>query len=245
MEETESTADAASKKCRSRWDAAPTDTTEAPKHSRWDQTPHQLPNDTSMVPIIMNAPGFMQDDKHNRYLTDDELDALLPTSGYAIITPPPGYAPAVAPQKLQAASVTTIGGFEIKEGSDAAAMAAAAGLAPELPTEIPGVGNLTFFKAEDAQYFAKILKEEDETELSIDEMKERKIMRLLLKIKNSTPPVRKTALRQITDKAREFGAGPLFDKILPLLMECTLEDQERHLLVKVIDHVLYKLDDLV
>jgi splicing factor 3B subunit 1 len=66
-------------------------------------------------------------------------------------------------------------------------------------------------------------------------------MRLLLKIKNGTPPVRKTALRQ----AREFGAGPLFDKILPLLMERTLEGQERHLLVKVIDRVLYKLDDLV
>jgi splicing factor 3B subunit 1 len=47
------------------------------------------------------------------------------------------------------------------------------------------------------------------------------------------------------DKAHEFSAGPLFDKILPLLMERTLEDQERHLLVKVIDRVLYKLDDLV
>jgi len=70
------------------------------------------------------------------------------------------------------------------------------------------------------------------------------IMRLLLKIKNSTPPVRKTALRQITDKAREFGAGLLFNKTLPLLMERILEDQERHLLVKAIDRVLYKLDDL-
>ena len=51
------------------------------------------------------------------------------------------------------------------------------------------------------------MKEEDETELSsVDERKERKIMRLLLKIKNGTPPVRKMALRQITDKAQEFGA---------------------------------------
>ena len=33
------------------------------------------------------------------------------------------------------------------------------------------------------------------------------------------------ALRQITDKAREFGAGPLFNQILPLLMSPTLEDQ--------------------
>ncbi|KAG9095155.1 Splicing factor 3B subunit 1, partial [Ceratobasidium sp. UAMH 11750] len=53
---------------------------------------------------------------------------------------------------------------------------------------------------------------------------ERKIMRLLLKIKSGTPSVRKTALRQITDKGREFGGGPSSCKILPLLMERTLED---------------------
>lgn len=85
----------------------------------------------------------------------------------------------------------------------------------------------------------------DEESLSPEEQKERKIMKLLLKIKNGTPPMRKAALRQITDKAREFGAGPLFNQILPLLMSPTLEDQERHLLVKVIDRILYKLDDLV
>ena len=239
--------EAAPKKRRSRWDATPADVNaapgETPKRSRWDQAPAAAP-ETPMQPIIMNAPGFMHEDKHNRYLTDEELDAILPATGYGIVTPPPGYAPLVRPPKF-ATPVTEVGGFQIQESSDAAAVAAAQGLAPELPTEIPGVGSLAFFKAEDAQYFAKILKEEDETELSVDEMKERKIMRLLLKIKNGTPPVRKTALRQITDKAREFGAGPLFDKILPLLMERTLEDQERHLLVKVIDRVLYKLDDLV
>jgi splicing factor 3B subunit 1 len=238
---------AAPKKRRSRWDATPADVSvagEAPKRSRWDQTPAAA-NDEPMIPIIMNAPGLGHDDKHNRYMTDAELDILLPTAGYAVVTPPPGYAPLVNPRNLMATPGGDAGGFQIKEGSDAAALAAAAGLAPEVPTEIPGVGNLAFFKAEDAQYFAKILKEEDETELSVEEMKERKIMRLLLKIKNGTPPVRKTALRQITDKAREFGAGALFDKILPLLMERTLEDQERHLLVKVIDRVLYKLDDLV
>jgi len=62
-----------------------------------------------------------------------------------------------------------------------------------------------------------------------------------------SPPLSRlqAALRQITDKAREFGAGPLFNQILPLLMSPTLEDQERHLLVKVIDRILYKLDDLV
>jgi splicing factor 3B subunit 1 len=236
----------APKKRRSRWDATPADVADTPKRSRWDQTPSAAGQDAPMVPIIMNAPGLMMEDKHNRYLSDEELDAVLPATGYTIVAPPPGYAPLIAPRKLMATPITEVGGFHIQDGSDAAAAAAAAaGLAPELPTEIPGVGNLAFFKPEDAQYFAKILKEEDETELSVEEMKERKIMRLLLKIKNGTPSVRKTALRQITDKARDFGAGPLFDKILPLLMERTLEDQERHLLVKVIDRVLYKLDDLV
>lgn len=138
--------------------------------------------------------------------------------------PPPGYAPLITPRKLMATPIGDFGGgLQSQEGSDAAAAVAAAGVAPDLPTEIP-VGNLAFFKPEDVQYFAKILQEEDETQLSVDEMKERKIMRLLLKIKNGTPPVRKTALRQITDKVREFGASPLFNKILPLLMERTLED---------------------
>jgi splicing factor 3B subunit 1 len=70
-------------------------------------------------------------------------------------------------------------------------------------------------------------------------------MKLLLKVKNGTPPQQKTALRQLTDKARELGAGSLFNQILPLLMSPTLKDQEQHLLVKVIDRVLYKLDELV
>ncbi|KAK1389774.1 hypothetical protein POM88_017952 [Heracleum sosnowskyi] len=107
------------------------------------------------------------------------------------------------------------------------------------------VGGLPFMKPEDYKYFGALLNEDDEEELSPNEQKERKIMKLLLKVKNGTPPQRKTALRQLTDKAREFGAGPLFTNILPLLMDFTLEDQERHLLVKVIDRVLYKLDELV
>lgn len=251
--------EAAPKKKRSRWDATPADVAtgapgETPKRSRWDQTPvsnqvsHILATPLGLggIPSApMGVPFQVNDDKHNRYLSDEELDALLPSTGYVTVEPPEGYAQAHPSRRLNAPPTPQLPGFQIQDGSDAAAQLAAAGLAPEVPTEIPGVGALAFFKAEDAQYFGKILKEEDETELSVEELKERKIMRLLLKIKNGTPPVRKTALRQITDKARDFGAGPLFDKILPLLMERTLEDQERHLLVKVIDRVLYKLDDLV
>ena len=182
--------ESAPNKRRSRWDATPAEGAvgETPKISRWDQA--AVIPEAPMTQIIINAPGIMQEDKHNHYLSDEELDAILPATGYAIVTPPPGYALMVAPRKFIATPVTEVG-FHIQEGSDAAAVAAAAGLAPEHPTEIPGVGSLAFFKAEDAQYFAKILKEEDETELSVDEMNECNIMCLLLKIKNGTSPVRK------------------------------------------------------
>ena len=106
-------------------------------------------------------------------------------------------------------------------------------------------GDLPFIKPEDVSHFSALLGEADENQLSPEEIRDRKIMMLLLKIKNGTPPMRKSALKTITEKAREFGAGPLFNQILPLLMSPSLEDQERHLLVKVIDRILYKLDELV
>jgi splicing factor 3B subunit 1 len=129
-------------------------------------------------------------------------------------------------------------------------------------------GDLPDIKPEDRPYFEKILNEgasmccvsrndcllivlllllllDEDDDLTPEEERERRIMRLLLKIKNGTPQMRKQAMRQITDKAREFGAAALFNQILPLLRSATLEDQERHLLVKVIDRILYKLDDRV
>ncbi len=175
----------------------------------------------------------------------EELDMMLPSEGYKILDPPPGYAPIrTAAQKLMATpapagGASGFGGFMMQDPESGRA------LGKQLPTEIPGVGDLQFFKAEDMAYFGKLTDGSDENTMSVEELKERKIMRLLLKVKNGTPPMRKTALRQLTDNARQFGAGPLFNQILPLLMEKTLEDQERHLLVKVIDRVLYKLDELV
>ena len=108
-----------------------------------------------------------------------------------------------------------------------------------------GTGNGIIIKAEDYANFESLINKKDEDVEDNDEKKQRTILRLILKVKNGTPPQRKSALRQLSDKARYFGAKNLFDKILPLLMAPTLEDQERHLLVKVIDRILYKLDDLV
>lgn len=242
--------DTAETKKRSRWDLAPApDGAPAPtKRSRWDQAP-ALNSTTPVVNagVATPAPGGFGNEisARNAPWSDEELDMMLPTEGYTVLEPPPGYAPirhvtrkSVA-TPAQVGSSAGIGGFMMQEPENPRMMG------KQLPTEIPGVGDLQFFKTEDMAYFGKLVDGADENAMSVDELKERKIMRLLLKVKNGTPPMRKTALRQLTDNARQFGAGPLFNQILPLLMEKTLEDQERHLLVKVIDRVLYKLDDLI
>lgn len=176
-------------------------------------------------------------EERNRPLSDEELDAMLPCEGYKVLEPPPGYEPIRTPARKLTATPTPYGatpGYQIPTEDR--------GQKFDVPQEIEGLPEL---KPEDHQYFGKLLKDVEEEQLSVEEAKERKIMKMLLKVKNGTPPQRKSALRQLTDKARDFGAGPLFNQILPLLMSPTLEDQERHLLVKVIDRILYKLDELV
>ncbi|KAK5655424.1 hypothetical protein OQA88_5695 [Cercophora sp. LCS_1] len=241
----------ASKK-RSRWDQAPA----VPilggevkkKSSRWDQAPSATPIGqiglaTPMHPSqsAMLPTGFGTDAGRYMPISDEELDAMLPgpEDGYKILDFPPGYAPVRAPAHKLMSAPTPATGFMMQD-PDSVRLSG-----QQVPKEIPGVGDLQFFKPEDMAYFGKLTDGSDEDSLSVEELKERKIMRLLLKVKNGTPPMRKTALRQLTDNARNFGAGPLFNQILPLLMEKTLEDQERHLLVKVIDRILYKLDDMV
>ncbi|KAK9449498.1 armadillo-type protein [Limtongia smithiae] len=231
---------------KSRWDEVEA----TPRRSRWDQAP------SLEATPVGNAAYGMQTPLHSSgagasgvipelpggIMADDELDRLLPSEGYVILEPPAGYAPIRTPaRKLMATPAHNGTGFVMLE--DTTAMSH--NLAKQLPTDIPGVGELQFFKEEDMKYFGKLVDGQKEADLSLEELKERKIMRLLLKVKNGTPPMRKTALRALTDSARQFGAQALFNQILPLLMERTLEDQERHLLVKVIDRVLYKLDDMV
>jgi splicing factor 3B subunit 1 len=240
-----------SKKKKSRWDQVPSaEEATTKRSSRWDQAPSLAnaagPAPTTGIPTSVGAIGFGTDiSGRNTPWTDEELDMMLPSEGYKILEPPPGYEPQqyaarrVVAQQVSQPSSLGFGGFMMQEENTRP-------MGKQMPTEIPGIGpELAFLKESDLQYFGKLMDGQDENSLSVEELKERKIMRLLLKVKNGTPPMRKTALRQITDNARQFGAGPLFNQILPLLMERSLEDQERHLLVKVIDRVLYKLDDLV
>ncbi|XP_028968033.1 splicing factor 3B subunit 1 [Galendromus occidentalis] len=197
---------------------------------------HMIP----MTPEQMQMFRYEKEiDERNRPMSDEELDSLFPP-GYKILPPPSGYIPIRTPARKLAATPTPLGGL----GPGGGFFFQKDEPVKNVDTQ-PKNASLPPLKPEDMQYFDKLLTDVDEDLLSPEESKERKIMTLLLKIKNGTPPMRKSAMRQITDKAREFGPGALFNQILPLLMSPTLEDQERHLLVKVIDRVLYKLDDLV
>ena len=66
----------------------------------------------------------------------------------------------------------------------------------------PTSGDLPAIKPEEYKFFAPLLESVVESDLSIEEQKERKILALILKIKDGNPQMRKSALRQITINAR-------------------------------------------
>eukprot|EP00178_Gracilaria_changii_P006261 TRINITY_DN2075_c0_g1_i1.p1 TRINITY_DN2075_c0_g1~~TRINITY_DN2075_c0_g1_i1.p1 ORF type:complete len:1244 (+),score=174.70 TRINITY_DN2075_c0_g1_i1:300-4031(+) len=251
----------------SRWDATPgsMSLSHVTKKSRWDETPLvQAAVGASATPIArtgsaaLNTPllknSAMASDTtnltrwqadiemRNRPLTDQELDELLPSVGYTILEPPDSYKPVQTPARLltktPAVPQTPLYSVPTENGFARETLG--------IPVELPDALKSIEMKPEDYKNFAKVLdKNSKDEDLPPEEQAERKIMRLLLKIKNGTPNVRKVAMRQISEKARDFGAGPLLKQILPLLMSPTLEHQERHLYVKVIDRILHRLRDLV
>jgi len=260
---------------KSRWDETPqatqqtTTTTTLKKRSRWDETPDVAMTGNNMggftaTPIggagmQTPIPGQQQQQQstqqqirysqemeaRNRPLSDEELNAMFPSEGYKIVEPPASYVPVTPSRKLLStpapygSSGGQTPGFHLVEstpGKDAYGIPA---------VQSDANGDLPTIKPEDYQYFSALMSEKSEDDMTSEEAKERLVMTLLLKIKNGEPKQRKSAMRKIIAKARYFGAAILFNQILPLLMSPTLEDQERHLLVKVVDRVLYKLDDLV
>uniref|UniRef100_A0A0N4ZUE1 SF3b1 domain-containing protein n=1 Tax=Parastrongyloides trichosuri TaxID=131310 RepID=A0A0N4ZUE1_PARTI len=210
------------------------------------QTP--APGLIPMTPSQIAMARYEQDiENRNRPLSDEELAALFP-SGYKIVPPPPGYVPLRTPSRKLFATPTPLhgaaSGFFIPETPGRGGGSGDTGVAGIVDTQ-PKDKELPPLKPSDLQHFEKLCLDLDESVMTKDEKNEIEIMTYLLKIKNGTPQQRKSALRKITENARRLGAGPLFNQILPLLMSPSLEDQERHFLVKVIDRILYKLDDLV
>ncbi|KAH9261511.1 hypothetical protein BASA81_000167 [Batrachochytrium salamandrivorans] len=241
----------------SRWDKAPAelpeDLSSAPKRSRWDQTPNMValaspaPSEQQQLPPSLAASRLVRQQWSERPFTDEELDFMLPSDGYEIVVLAHQSTPITTNNKMDlfAPPEAVVGGGNARVAVNRDAY----GLDPQrpsstlmttshLPPDLPAI------KPEDVHYFGKLMEPLGDHPTREEETN-RTIMILLLKIKNGLPLVRKQALRQITDDAPRLGAGPLFNQLLPLLMSPMLDEQERHLLVKVVDRVLFRLEDQV
>lgn len=96
----------------------------------------------------------------------------------------PGYIPIRTPARKLTATPTPLGGTPIGFFMQTEELGGSAAAAARLLDPQPkGSQQLPFMKPEDAQYFDKLLIDVDEDTLSPEELKERKIMKLLLKIK--------------------------------------------------------------
>ena len=89
-------------------------------------------------------------EERNRPLSDEELDALLPTEGYKVLEPPAGYAPIRTPARKLMATPTPLGTplYGIPEENRQQHY--------DVPQQLEGLPEM---KPEDQQYFGKLLKE--------------------------------------------------------------------------------------
>ncbi|CAI5759349.1 unnamed protein product [Candida verbasci] len=215
------------------------------KIKRWDITPEEYekrqelqiskpPTDElvqtiidSKIPVIYGIP-----------LTDEILDKILPPN-FKKLDPPPNFQTDLVKPDINTDEISQ--DYYMLPSNEQGLLTDANQI---VPTEVPGVKGLDFFKAEDMKHFGKLLKVDDET-LDSDEKKEVESMRLILKIKNGSQLTRKKSMRQLTDNAAKFGPKLLLNQILPILLEPTLNESERHILVKIIGRILFQLDDQI
>ena len=133
---------------KSRWDSAAVVNGEAAtskKRSKWDAAPSAGASSTPAPTVGMATPAppvaaFGTDiSSRNAPLSDEELDEMLPSEGYKILQPPPGFEPLRAPARRVAPAATPVntGGFMMQEPVDARSMG------KQLPSDIPGAVSYT------------------------------------------------------------------------------------------------------
>ncbi|VEU20740.1 DEKNAAC101560 [Brettanomyces naardenensis] len=211
-------------------------TVTTPAPSRWEaEEPSEIDTQQiilSKVPVIEGIP-----------LTDSNLDLLIP-DGFKKVPVPSSYKPSSLdmPDFSSFNPSTNTQGYMIPEESSLAVESRT--LNPQLIHEVPGLRDIQYFKETDMIVFGKLITTRDVSDgkLSPQDLKERMAMKLVLTVKNGAPYLRKGAMRQLSDRSRSIGPDILFNLILPLLMSRSLEEQERHLLVKVVRRVMFTLD---
>ncbi|MES1912091.1 MAG: hypothetical protein MHM6MM_004426 [Cercozoa sp. M6MM] len=229
-----------------RWDATPMATGAA--KNRWDATPAQVLETEQKKVAEMSGEELKayrvkrQMLRRNRPLSDTELDEMLPGAdeGYDVVSPPASYEPVprtpLPADQLQTPAAVDAAGYAMDEEMEEMLGQATQPVDETLPT----------LKPEDVEHFGDLLRAPTrEEESNAAKVRDRQVLSLLLSVKNGEPPQRKKALRTLANNAVEFGADALFARLLPLLRSMSLEDQERHLLVKVLDRVMFKLGERV
>ena len=107
------------------------------------------PGSARAIPMTPEGRKERELDMRNRYLSDQELDSILPDVGYVIVEPPPSYVPIRTPARKLMATPTPVAGqmgsgFMMQEETVGQTSMEAYDIVPD----IPGVGQLEFFKPE-------------------------------------------------------------------------------------------------
>lgn len=150
--------------------------------------------------------------------TDAALDAVLPSTGFEIVRPPADYRPTRVTRAFGDAAV------------------------PEQKVSSEGrIWTLPALREADVAWFGDLVGAESTTRA---EARERRALALLLQVKNGSPALRKQALRDLSERARDFGADLLLGRLLPLVTAFADDPWDRHLLVKALTRVLFRLEEL-
>lgn len=175
--------------------------------------------------------------RRNAYMTDEEIEALMPPVGFTVLAPPADYL-----ETFPARSKDDI----VSEKARIERLEAQRNKRLVIPTDL-GEG-LPELRPEDAEAFDLLIKCHSipDAELPKDVLRNVQVCRNLLKMKNGDAKMRKSGMRQLTEKAVQFGADVLFTQILSLLQTCpSLTDGERHSFLKLVDRIIYRLGPLV
>lgn len=224
------------------------------RRKRWDITPEErelLLESSQHDNNYMVSSGEVASTKardslipevHGIRLTDALLDKILP-HGYTAVFPPKRLSTSGKPEAVSLA-ITDYYVPPLAEQGDLKTVKA---MERSIPTEVPGITGLDHVNEKDLTYFNKLFSVADPA-VSLENKEDKReveVMKLLLKIKNGVPSTRKKAMRLLTENSRSFGPKAIFAQVLPLLLEPTLEDQERHILVKLIGRILFQLEEQV
>lgn len=200
-----------------------------------DQTPVRSNLVKSQIPVIMGIE-----------LNSQNLDKLLP-AGYKIVPVPDDYKPLNNDiPDLTSFESRMNNQVQLLQNSDDALINQDK-FDPKLVQKISDLRDIQHFSDLDMRVFQKLfkLKNNEISKLPAVEQSEIKCMKLILKIKNGSGNSRKLSLKNLTENSKTYGPEIIFNIILPLLSDPDLDEQGRHLLIKVIVRIMFKLGDSI